>query len=107
MLTTEEDSGKGQPSGSAARPSLHCLLLSVSVPPGRGVTREVLHTKVSATNSSEVSCQAHDLPGSMTPPRSNFRSKQLNISKWMNNHLSRSGGSVGEQSGLKDSSRVF
>lgn len=56
MAIGEEDAGKGQLSGPAAPPAPS--FPPASVPPGKGVTGEVLHTKVSATSpSSEVSCR--------------------------------------------------
>lgn len=56
----EEDSGKGQASDPAQltfHPHLSFPGVSAPTPrSGRGVTREVLHTEVSVTSSSEVSC---------------------------------------------------
>ena len=42
---------------SPATPTLHCLFPSFLSAPGRRVSGEVLHTEVSVTRCSEVSCR--------------------------------------------------
>lgn len=57
MATGEEDSGKGQPMVLQLPTPLPFPSFFALVPAGRGVTRDVLHTQVSVTSSSEVSCR--------------------------------------------------
>lgn len=56
MATGEEDSEKGQLNGPTATPPSTVSFFLAPVLAGRGVTRNVLHTQVSVTSSSEVSC---------------------------------------------------